>query len=323
MTGRDGKPWVLVLTAPVDPTADVVIKHLNDADIPLARFDAAQFPVEISLTARLDDEHEWHAQLGGADLTQLRSVYYRRPRRFAFDETIAPDQLNWCEGQARYGFWGVLESLPVVWINSPSAVQRAEYKPRQLCLARHAGLCTPKTMITSRPHDVAAFAAAVGGPIVTKPLYARTPRDADGQPSGVLYTTHVSSDRYSDRGIAATAHLFQAAIHSVYDVRLTVVGNDLFAVEIHRDRTTGSLDWRRDHTDLTYRPCEAPAEVACGVRQLMHSLGLVFGALDFAVDDAGAWWFYEVNANGQWLWIEHQTGLPISATLAELLKGPQ
>ncbi len=46
-----------------------------------------------------------------------------------------------------------------------------------------------------------------------------------------------------------------------------------------------------------------------------------FGALDFAVDDAGSWWFYEINPNGQWFWIERQTGLPISAALAKLLEG--
>jgi D-alanine-D-alanine ligase-like ATP-grasp enzyme len=64
-----------------------------------------------------------------------------------------------------------------------------------------------------------------------------------------------------------------------------------------------------------------PAEVAHGVRQLMCSLELTFGALDFAVDAAGSWWFYEINPNGQWLCIERQTGLPISASLAELLEG--
>ena len=47
---------MLVLTAPVDPTADVVIQHLTAAGVPFARCDAAQFPMEISLTATLDAE---------------------------------------------------------------------------------------------------------------------------------------------------------------------------------------------------------------------------------------------------------------------------
>ncbi|MFY9808564.1 MAG: hypothetical protein WAK86_15010 [Pseudonocardiaceae bacterium] len=175
-------------------------------------------------------------------------------------------------------------------------------------------------MITSCPGDVTAFASAVGGPIVTKALYARTPRDADGYPTGVLYTTEVPTNQYSDPGIAATAHLFQAEITSASDMRLTVVGDELFAAEIRRECGTGALDWRKNQ-DLCYQPCDVPTDVARGVRQLMRTLSLTFGGLDFAVDDSGSWWFYEINPNGQWLWIERQTGLPISTAIAKLLEG--
>ena len=34
----------------------------------------------------------------------------------------------------------------------------------------------------------------------------------------------------------------------------------------------------------------------------------------------GPWWFLEVNPNGQWLWIEHATGLPIAAAVAAALR---
>jgi hypothetical protein len=45
---------------------------------------------------------------------------------------------------------------------------------------------------------------------------------------------------------------------------------------------------------------------------------LLYGAFDFAV--AGEdWYFLECNANGQYGWIEAETGLPMTASLAELL----
>jgi len=165
-----------------------------------------------------------------------------------------------------------------------------------------------------------AFASAVGGSIVTKALYARTPRDANGYPTGVLYTAEVSPHQYSDPGIAATAHLFQARIKGVYDVRLTVVGDKLFAAEIHRESVGGG--WTGVRTTGIFATsramCQPRSRTACGKMCLLE---LTFGALDFAVDAAGSWWFYEINPNGQWLWIERQTGLPISASLAELLEG--
>ena len=103
-------------------------------------------------------------------------------------------------------------------------------------------------------------------------------------------------------------------------MRLTVVDGALFAAEI---RNPGELDWRRDHRRLSYRTCEVPDEIALGVRELMHHLGLVFGALDFVVTVDGEWVFIEINPNGQLAWIERTTGLPISRALAETLIGPR
>ena len=37
---------------------------------------------------------------------------------------------------------------------------------------------------------------------------------------------------------------------------------------------------------------------------------------------SGDYIFFEVNPSGQWLWIEHLTGLPISRAIAELLANP-
>jgi hypothetical protein len=57
----------------------------------------------------------------------------------------------------------------------------------------------------------------------------------------------------------------------------------------------------------------------------MRSLGLVFGALDFVVTDKAdeTHQFIEINPNGQWGWIENNTGQPISRALADALKGDQ
>ncbi len=53
----------------------------------------------------------------------------------------------------------------------------------------------------------------------------------------------------------------------------------------------------------------------------MDKLGLVFGTIDLKLADSGERVFLEVNPQGQFLYIEIQTGLPISNALAELLIG--
>ena len=151
-------------------------------------------------------------------------------------------------------------------------MHRAEYKPRHLAHATAAGLIVPPTLITNDPNAVADFAARQPHGIITKTLYARMPRNEEGRLSGVVYTSEVPPDRYRDPSIAATAHLFQAKLVKKTDLRVTVVGNSIFATSIDNP---GELDWRRHHDTVTYRPYELPDTVVTGVRQLMRSLELV------------------------------------------------
>jgi hypothetical protein len=51
----------------------------------------------------------------------------------------------------------------------------------------------------------------------------------------------------------------------------------------------------------------------------MKSMDLVYGALDFVVQPEGAWTFLEINAGGQFGWIEDCTGAPLTDQLADLL----
>lgn len=313
-------PQVLVLTAPVDPTADMVLLHLARAGVASARFDTAHFPTELSLSARLGPADSWRVSIGDTCLDDVSAVYYRRPGRFVFNRAVPSDAIGWCEGQARYGFWGVLESLPALWINHPTRVGWAEYKPRQLDAAIAAGLCVPPTLVTNRPEEAAAFAAEHRGEIITKVLYARVPRDDTDNPRGIVYTVAVPPDRVGDQSIALTAHLFQAKVTKATDIRVTVVGERQFAAELYpADGPPGELDWRQHHEQIGYRPCPIPANVAHGVTTLMGRLGLRFGALDFILTPDGQWVFLEINPNGQWAWIERATGLPIAAAMADLL----
>jgi D-alanine-D-alanine ligase-like ATP-grasp enzyme len=53
----------------------------------------------------------------------------------------------------------------------------------------------------------------------------------------------------------------------------------------------------------------------------MDSFSLVYGALDFVITPDGEWVFLEINPTGQYGFIEHATGAPLTAQLADLLTG--
>lgn len=62
-----------------------------------------------------------------------------------------------------------------------------------------------------------------------------------------------------------------------------------------------------------------PAEICAGVRRLMTEMGLAYGALDFVVRPDQSWVFLEINAGGQFGFIEDKTGAPLTDQLAGLL----
>ncbi|MGH3835968.1 MAG: MvdC/MvdD family ATP grasp protein [Pseudonocardiaceae bacterium] len=163
-----------MLTAPVDPTADYVIQHLSTAGVPVARVDSADFPVQLTASATIKPGSPWAVTLNDIDLDDVTAIYYRRPGRFMFSPEIPDPYLSWCEGQARYGFWGVLESLPARWVNHPRAVASTEYKPRQISWAHTCGLTIPRpwSATTQRGDRLRRVSRRRHR---DQPLYARTP----------------------------------------------------------------------------------------------------------------------------------------------------
>ncbi len=300
---------VLVLTNQLDSTADLVVSQLNDRQVPVFRCDAAEFPTELTLAATLEDGwagvlDNGHRQL---DLSNVRAVYYRRPEEFRLPEGMSEAGRRFAAAQSRAGFLGVVASLPCLWINHPARDQQANHKPWQLRIAKSLGLNPPRTIITNDPEAARKFAADIAGPVITKSLGA--PVD----------TVVVDPDEFDD-SIRLCAHIFQEWIDKAHEVRLTVVGSRFFAVEIHAGSDAARVDWRTDYKSLTYRPTNVPERVRRLVREFMHHFGLVFGAFDFIVTPQGDFRFLEVNPNGQWSWIEQETGVPIARSIAELLE---
>ncbi|MEU8761946.1 MvdC/MvdD family ATP grasp protein [Streptomyces sp. NPDC048659] len=314
-------PHVLVVTYALDPTADYVLSELNARRVPFWRTDLADFPTRTRLHARLGPSGRWlgsaHDDVRGIDLSQLRAVWWRKPTPFAFAATMSEPERRFARSQARHA-WTVLSSLPeVLWVNRPERNGDCT-KPVQLAAAVESGLHVPDTLITNDPADVAEFAREVGGPLVTKVLGGIV--HTEGGKRGQLYTRRVPPEQYGDPRIALTAHLFQREItHKAYEIRVTVVDGQLFPVTVHAPAGPGRLDWRRDTRNLTYAPARLPGYLRDGIREMMRRLGLVYAALDFIVDRAGAHWLVDVNPGGQWAWID-LTRDALTQALADLLE---
>lgn len=307
---------VLVLTSPHDTTADLVVAALVERNAPVFRCDTADFPQQLHLSAVLSGGNmAWSGRLSNSDrsvpLEQIRCGYYRRPNAFKPEKSFDADTRDWISMQARLGLGGVLATT-ARWLNHPSRIGYAEYKPVQLAAAARAGLALPPTLITNEPAAAMRFAAEVGE-LVYKPL--STP----GTPGTAVYTNRVSAAQLNDPAIGQTAHLFQQWVDKDYEVRLVVVDQEYVATAIAAGSAAARVDWRTDYGALSYSTVQTPKPVRESVARLLCNLDLRFAAMDFAVTSDGEWVFLDLNPNGQWAWIAKHTGLDIAGIIADAL----
>lgn len=311
---------VLILTCAEDATADAVTAELARRDTRVVRMDTGDFPTALRLSATTADGG-WTGRLAtddtSVDLADVRSVYFRRPTRFRLPAGMSQADEVFAAVEARHGFGGLLASLDVLWVNEPIRQAAAEYKPLQLATAAACGLRTPATLLTNQHRDVIDFADKVGGPVVCKQLSSLVFSEDDEMRT--TYTTVIDPATIDPAAFAATAHLIQEFVPKAYEARVTVVGRTPIAVAIRSTSEAGRIDWRSDYDALTYERIDVPEAVTLGVGRFLDGLGLTYGAFDFVVTPDGDWVMLECNPAGQWLWLEHETGAPIAAALADLL----
>ncbi|MGW2843941.1 ATP-grasp ribosomal peptide maturase [Streptomyces sp. NPDC001274] len=315
MTTTEEKP-VLVVTETDDITADMVITELNRRDVPVVRFNPADIGAALTVTARFGTcpdpvTGQVRTPSRTADLARVRSVYWRRPEWPTFPH-LAPDDSRFAAAQVRHGLGGTLHALSgTLWVNHPLRIAAADYKPAQLALAQRLGFSIPPTLVTNDPAEARAFIRAQGETIFKTLRW--TPYERDGVPV-TGWAAPAAADEIDD-SVRVAPHLFQARVDKAADLRVLVVDRRTFAVRIESEL----LDWRQDYSALTYTVERLPPHLTKALHAYLGRMGLVSGSFDLAVDRAGNHWWLELNPNGQWGWLEAETGLPMAAAFADLL----
>jgi hypothetical protein len=109
-------------------------------------------------------------------------------------------------------------------------------------------------------------------------------------------------------------------LHLRYEVRVTAVGERMFAAQVHADSDAARIDIRRDYGAHADAVCPVPEPISRGMHTLMAVYGLSYVAVDFLVDRQDRWHLVDVNPNGQWAYIPQLRG-PITQALADELEG--
>lgn len=309
---------ILVVSSLADEHAHVVLAELARLGARARLLDLARFPLELRLSLRFDD--------GGRDfllqvpdectlpLSAVQAVWWRRPRPFELHPAITrPSHRVFAYNECQEAITGLWQALDAVWVNHPTHDEVAARKVYQLRVAQETGLDIPRTLISNDPAAVRAFLSEQGANPTVYKAFSATEHDW-------RETRLLRSDE--QEGLDNVVHapvIFQEYVPAAVDLRVTVVGSEIFAAAIHSQETSYPVDFRMEMSRARVEATRLPPDVEHRLRALMARLGLTYGAIDMRLTPDDRYVFLEINPAGQWLFIEQRTGQPISATLAALL----
>lgn len=309
---RLGGAMILIVSFPGDLHAERVIDRLGRYDVSLHLLDLSRFPKSARLDLRYGERSSLrYKEREGAqiDFDRVGAIWWRRPQAYDFDPAM--NDIGFAATECEEALSGLWSSLDARWMNPPVLDAAAHKKTYQLRVAEQIGLRMPDTLVTNSPASAAGFVQSFDR-VIYKPFA--------GSEQG-WRETRVFGDREraSLSNVRHAPVIFQEYIPGI-DYRVTLVGDHVFAASIDARDASYPVDFRMNLHGVRMSPEQLPDAVLRHLRELMQRLGLVYGAIDLRRDErTGEFRFLEINPAGQFLFVEEETGLPISQGIADTL----
>jgi glutathione synthase/RimK-type ligase-like ATP-grasp enzyme len=248
---------------------------------------------------------------GEVDVGGLDVIWWRR---FNGDAKIPSDvsdpaAIDVITNDCRATLLGILlTEFHGAWVSHPDANRNAEIKLVQLRAARQAGFRVPQTLVSQHPEQIRQFCAALGNRVIVKAL--------SGTKKAPLTTGIVNDELLaSDRTLRLSPTIYQELVPGSAHLRVQGFGDEFHAVRINCEH----LDWRFKLSESKVEPYVLPAAMQQRLRKVLRSLGLRMGIFDLKLAADGELVWLEVNPQGQFLFVEGLTGMPIIDLFADFL----
>jgi glutathione synthase/RimK-type ligase-like ATP-grasp enzyme len=313
---------IWVLAEDIDSHADMVIHALQKRGAEVLRINPERLDERLrELSFGLEANGKIAGQLTylnrRADLAEVDAVFCRNYYFPFAEDSLGKDADDLLiSKELKAAFMSLCECLDCLWVNAPWDMDICENKAVQMQVARRLGFLVPELLITNNPESLQEFSASQD--VVVKQLSNICVFAENGDSAKALYTHLITPEDLEHlEDLKLSPAFFSNFIDKEYDVRVTVIGKKMFAVKIFSQVFDESkVDFRRKEGDHEMEAFELPQEITDKIMRLMQHFNLQFGALDFAVDREGRYWFLEVNSEGNWLWMESALDLPISDAIA-------
>jgi len=315
---------VLIISNKLDVTTDFIIKELKQRNIDFFRFNTEELTKSCFISLDLTkDSFTIHDAITNKinDLREFSSVYFRRPELPTINNlNLTIGEETFLKNEIAFTLEGVYKIIRnAYWVSPLFSIREAENKIYQLDVAKSIGFVVPESIVTNNYDEFINFYDRNDRNCIIKPIKSGLIKDETG--SKVIFTNKISDISISKADFEISPNFIQKRINKKGDIRVTIVGNKIFATFIHsQNEDQTKTDWRRGETELKHTRIDLPSSIIDNCNKLMSELNLRFGAIDLTMDEEGQFTFLEINPNGQWAWIERQTGYKISTEIVNLLE---
>lgn len=315
------KDQIVVVTQIDDPHADDVILMLQQLGHDPVRLNTDDIPADVRMsmnwgggvdTVRASIEVLTNGRIIEADA--VKSVWWRRPAAFGLPPDLSLQEREFATGEIEHALMSLWASLDSYWISRPERIRESSWKGEQLLRASRMGFEVPRTLVTTDPDETRDFFDACGGKMVFKVMtdpFLGAMSLSQKQPDQPLddYETPTTLVTESELELLESVRLvpclFQEYVPKSVELRVTIVGDEVFAAEIHSQGDEGTaVDWRQHDVEIPYEKAILPKEVADHCLAYVRSYGLNFSAIDLILTPDGRYVFVENNPNGQFIFVE-------------------
>lgn len=307
----------LLFGSPSNPHLAALAEELPKVGMTPRVLDPRRFPARGTMRLHLDPGGDAEVETTLARLDDVRVGWFSSHDGIRLAGDLAPAARMYARAAALAGLVSLRVARGFPWINDPWKAHPAADKFGQLLVAQRHGLRIPETLLTNDPEALRDMARRLGR------IAVKSPSGSTGLPEDTRILTQLvrASELQDDDAIRSAPVLAQAYVPKRTEVRATVVGGRVLAVEIHSQETERTrVDWRRYDHRTRYERIDLPADVRRACVQVTRDVGLDYSGIDLIRTPEEEYVFLEVNSEPAWLWIEDLTGLPVTRALAGLLK---
>lgn len=266
--------------------------------------------------------------LGDYTLQPGDVLWIRRPEQPKHNPNVSEFDRKFAEGEYRWFGHSIMylwELLPIRCINKYSASRFINNKAVQLLLAEECGMKVPHALLSNSPSAVRSYMQQHSERMICKAFFPHIWQKQNSEALVVTETFEIDQQTLpSDEVLTYAPAIYQEMVVKEFDVRMVLLGTTVYSFALHNPK--GAIDWRQDVAQgiVKVESIETPPDVEKAVLAFARKAGISFGSLDFAVDSHGQWWFFEINEQGQFLWLDaHNDNNRIQEKFLAFLTSPE